>query len=55
MKRKVPFAILLLGILFSLGLTGCGTLTEDENESALPQALPAPWESQVPGMPTSPG
>jgi hypothetical protein len=55
MKRKSSLIYLLLGAFFVLGLTGCGTLNEDENEQQVPWSRPASWEGTVPGMPNSPG
>ena len=36
-------------------LSGCGTLTEDENAQQVPWSRPASWEGTVPGMPSTPG
>ncbi len=56
MKRILKiFAGLLIGAAMLAGLTGCGTLTEDENEQLVPWSRPASWEGTVPGMPSTPG
>ena len=55
MNWKLRLLIALAGLVSLAFLSGCGTLTEDENMQQKPWGEPAPFEGQVPGMPTTRG
>lgn len=57
MKWKLRI-LKFLATLFILGMfSGCNAILgiDQEAEQQVPQAQPAPWEGQVPGMPTPKG
>lgn len=55
MRKHLRAFLVLLSGFSAILLTGCGSLTGNEDGQQLPWSQPADWEGTAPGMPTTPG
>lgn len=57
MKLRLRIFQIIFGLLVLSLFSGCNAVLGigQEDELQVPQSQPAPWEGQVPGMPTTQG